>query len=185
MDFWDFFWLLIWTFVFVCYLMVLFQIIVDLFRDRDLSGWWKALWVILSIIFPFLAILIYLIARGKGMAERRAGETRALRPIRTSTSSPSLVAVTQLTRSHRRRICWIAAPLLRRKLTSSSRRRWLLDFCAATGRAFVTDLGGPGCTADTRRRVPVIRTSVRPHCAARCRLRGGHRERPRSHVLCR
>jgi ABC-type multidrug transport system fused ATPase/permease subunit len=73
-SFWDFFWLLIWTFVFVCFLMVLFQIIIDLFRDRDLSGWWKALWVIFLIIFPFLAALIYLIARGKGMAERRAGE---------------------------------------------------------------------------------------------------------------
>jgi type VI protein secretion system component VasK len=73
-SFWDWFWLLIWTFVFVCYLMVLFQIIIDLFRDKDLSGWWKALWVIFLIIFPFLAALVYLIARGKGMAERRAGE---------------------------------------------------------------------------------------------------------------
>ena len=73
-SFWDFFWLLIWTFVFVCYLTVLFQIIIDLFRDRDLSGWWKALWIIFLIIFPFLAALVYLIARGRGMAERHAGE---------------------------------------------------------------------------------------------------------------
>ena len=73
-SFWDWFWLLIWTFVFVCYLMVLFQIIIDLFRDKDLSGWWKALWIIFLIVFPFLAALVYLIARGKGMAERRAGE---------------------------------------------------------------------------------------------------------------
>jgi hypothetical protein len=76
MDFWDFFWLLVWTFFFVCYLMVLFQVIGDLFRDRDLSGWWKALWIIFLIIFPFLALIIYLIARGKGMAERQAGEMR-------------------------------------------------------------------------------------------------------------
>ena len=54
--------------------MVLFQIIGDLFRDKDLSGWWKALWIIFLIIFPFLAALIYLIARGRGMAERQAGE---------------------------------------------------------------------------------------------------------------
>jgi ABC-type multidrug transport system fused ATPase/permease subunit len=71
-SFWDFFWLLVWTFFFVFYLMVLFQIVGDLFRDKDLSGWWKALWVIFLIIFPFLAALIYLIARGKGMAERHA-----------------------------------------------------------------------------------------------------------------
>ena len=76
MNFGDFFWLLIWTFVFVMYLMILFQIIGDLFRDRDLSGWWKALWVIALIIFPFLTALIYLIARGRGMAERQAGEVR-------------------------------------------------------------------------------------------------------------
>jgi hypothetical protein len=77
MDFSDFFWLLIWSFVFVFYLMVLFQIIGDLFRDRELSGWWKALWIIFLIIFPFLAALIYLIARGRGMAERQAGAARS------------------------------------------------------------------------------------------------------------
>ena len=75
-SFWDWFWLLVWTFFFVCYLMVLFQIIIDLFRDRDLSGWWKALWIIFLIIFPFLAAIIYLIARGREMGERQAGEMR-------------------------------------------------------------------------------------------------------------
>jgi len=76
MSFSDFFWLLIWSFFLVCYLMVLFQIIGDLFRDKDLSGWWKALWIIFLIIFPFLAALIYLIARGRGMAERQAGSVQ-------------------------------------------------------------------------------------------------------------
>jgi ABC-type multidrug transport system fused ATPase/permease subunit len=77
MNFSDFFWLLIWSFFFVCYLMVLFQIIGDLFRDKDLSGWWKALWIIFLIIFPFLAAVIYLIARGRGMAERHAGAVQS------------------------------------------------------------------------------------------------------------
>jgi len=76
-SFWDFFWLLIWTFVLVCYLMVLFQIIGDLFRDRDLSGWWKAIWIIFLLIFPFLTAFIYLIARGRGMAERQAVAVRS------------------------------------------------------------------------------------------------------------
>ena len=76
MDFWDFFWLLVWSFFFICYLMVLFHVIADLFRDRELSGWWKAIWIIFLIIFPFLALLIYLIARGRGMAERQAGAMR-------------------------------------------------------------------------------------------------------------
>jgi len=70
-DFSSFFWLLVWAFVFGCYLVVLFQVIVDLFRDDNLSGWWKAIWIIFLIIVPFLSLLIYVIARGRGMAERR------------------------------------------------------------------------------------------------------------------
>ena len=66
----DFFWLLVWAFVLGCYLVVLFQVIVDLFRDENLSGWWKAVWIVFLIIAPFLSVLIYVIARGKGMAER-------------------------------------------------------------------------------------------------------------------
>ena len=71
-SFWDFFWLLIWGFFFVYFLMILFQIISDLFRDRDLNGWVKALWIIALVFIPFLSALIYLIVRGRGMAERNA-----------------------------------------------------------------------------------------------------------------
>jgi predicted ferric reductase len=74
MSFGDFFWLLVWSFFFVFYLMILFHIIGDLFRDKELSGWWKALWIIALIFVPFLTAFIYLIARGRGMAERQAGE---------------------------------------------------------------------------------------------------------------
>jgi hypothetical protein len=77
MDFWHFLYLIIWSFVFVAYQMVLFQIIGDLFRDKELSGWLKALWIIGLVVFPFLVALIYLIARGRGMAERQAGAMQA------------------------------------------------------------------------------------------------------------
>ena len=70
-SFWDWFWLMIWWFFFFAYLVIFFQIIADLFRDRALSGWWKALWVVFLIVAPFLSALIYLIARGRGMAERQ------------------------------------------------------------------------------------------------------------------
>lgn len=65
------FWLLIWWFLFFAYLVILFQIIGDLFRDRALSGWWKAVWIVFLIAVPFLTALIYIIARGNGMAERQ------------------------------------------------------------------------------------------------------------------
>jgi hypothetical protein len=48
---------------------VLFYILADLFRDRELSGWWKAIWIVFLIFMPFLTALVYLIARGSGMAE--------------------------------------------------------------------------------------------------------------------
>ena len=58
------------VFLFAAWLMILFVIISDLFRDHSISGWGKAAWVIFLIFVPFLAALIYLIARGDGMRER-------------------------------------------------------------------------------------------------------------------
>jgi NADH:ubiquinone oxidoreductase subunit 6 (subunit J) len=58
------------VFVFAAWLMILFTVLSDLFRDHSLSGWWKAVWVIFLIFLPFLGTLIYLITRGNGMRER-------------------------------------------------------------------------------------------------------------------
>ena len=57
-------------FVFAAWLMVLFTIIGDLFRDHAMSGWGKAAWIVFLIFLPFLGALVYLIARGHGMRER-------------------------------------------------------------------------------------------------------------------
>ena len=57
-------------FLFAAWLMVLFTVIADLFRDHGMSGWGKAAWIIFLIFIPFLGVLIYLIARGSGMRER-------------------------------------------------------------------------------------------------------------------
>lgn len=70
MSFGELLWYTIAIFFFVAFLMVLFYIFADLFRDQDLSGWGKAAWIIALIFFTWIAALIYLIARGKGMAER-------------------------------------------------------------------------------------------------------------------
>ena len=75
-SFWDVIWWFFWVFAFVAYLMALFAIIGDLFRDHKLNGWAKAVWIIFLIFVPFLTALIYLIARGSGMAERSQKETR-------------------------------------------------------------------------------------------------------------
>jgi len=71
-------WLLVSTFVFVAYIVVMFQIVVDLFRDHELSGWLKALWIIGLLFVPILTALLYVIIRGRGMAQRqRAAAERA------------------------------------------------------------------------------------------------------------
>jgi hypothetical protein len=62
------------VFLFAAWLMILFVIIGDLFRDHELSGWAKAAWTVFLIFVPFLAALIYLIARGEGMRERTLAE---------------------------------------------------------------------------------------------------------------
>ena len=70
-NFWDFIWLILSTFVFVAYLLILFQIVADLFRDSELGGGSKALWLIGLIFVPMLTALIYVITRGTGMANRQ------------------------------------------------------------------------------------------------------------------
>jgi predicted PurR-regulated permease PerM len=75
-NFWNIIWVIFWSFAFVAYLFALFSVVADLFRDHKLNGWWKALWIVFLIFVPFLTVLVYLIARGRGMAERGAKEQK-------------------------------------------------------------------------------------------------------------
>lgn len=78
-SFWDFLWLIIVTFAFVAYLMLLFAIIGDLFRDSKTSGWIKAVWVFFLIFLPFLTALIYLIVKGDDMAKRSVRQAQHMK----------------------------------------------------------------------------------------------------------
>ncbi len=70
-NFWDVLWLIASTFFFVAYLIVLFQVVVDLFRDAELGGGSKVIWLIGLIFLPVLTALLYILVRGRGMAERQ------------------------------------------------------------------------------------------------------------------
>jgi len=80
--------------IFVTYLFAIFAIIGDLFRDRSLSGGWKGLWIVCLILLPFLGALVYLIARGNGMARRAEAEAKQAKAandeyIRSVAASPA------------------------------------------------------------------------------------------------
>jgi hypothetical protein len=57
-------------FFFVIWIWILITILTDLFRDHEISGWAKAIWVLFLVFIPFLTALVYLIARGEGMRDR-------------------------------------------------------------------------------------------------------------------
>ena len=69
-------WSMIIFFVWVAWIWMMILILSDIFRRRDLSGWGKAGWTFFLIILPFLGALIYLIAQGDGMAERRTQDVQ-------------------------------------------------------------------------------------------------------------
>jgi hypothetical protein len=80
MGFWDFLWLMFWGFLFVAYLMVIFQVIVDVFRDSSLNGWSKTVWLVALFVAPPVTALVYVIIRGRSMGERQlksASDSRA------------------------------------------------------------------------------------------------------------
>jgi ABC-type multidrug transport system fused ATPase/permease subunit len=76
-NFWDTVVLMASTFFFIAYLIVLFQVVVDLFRDSEMGGGSKVIWLIGLIFLPVLTALIYILARGRGMADRQRAAVRS------------------------------------------------------------------------------------------------------------
>jgi predicted membrane channel-forming protein YqfA (hemolysin III family) len=66
-------------FIFVLWFWLLITVFSDLFRRHDISGWAKAFWVILLIVFPYIGIFIYLISQHRGMAERQSQRAQQAR----------------------------------------------------------------------------------------------------------
>jgi Phospholipase_D-nuclease N-terminal/Short C-terminal domain len=73
----DVFWAMMWFFLWVLWFFLLFRVIMDIFRSRDLSGWGKAGWLVFVIVLPFLGVLVYLGARGGKMADRETAQAQA------------------------------------------------------------------------------------------------------------
>jgi magnesium-transporting ATPase (P-type) len=65
-------------FLFFAWFMCLFWVLGDIFRSKDLGGGGKTFWVIFVIIIPWLGVLVYVIARGKGMQERQLEQAKEM-----------------------------------------------------------------------------------------------------------
>ncbi|MGX7678497.1 SHOCT domain-containing protein [Jatrophihabitans sp. DSM 45814] len=72
----DAFWSMLIFFLWILWFVLLFQIILDIFRSDDLSGWGKAGWMIFVIILPFLGVFVYVVARGKKMTGHRVQDAQ-------------------------------------------------------------------------------------------------------------
>ena len=73
----DVLWSMVIFFMFFIWIMILFQVFIDLFRDHEESGAMKAVWVVCLILFTPITVLVYLIVRGKGMAKRSMAQQQA------------------------------------------------------------------------------------------------------------
>lgn len=78
MPLFDLFWTMLWFFLFFLWIWLLISLFGDIFRRDDIGGWGKAGWVLFLIILPLLGALVYLIADGDGMAERRIRDAQAM-----------------------------------------------------------------------------------------------------------
>ena len=75
----DLFWTTFLIFGWFLWFMLLFRVYGDLFARRDIGGWVKAAWVVFTLVLPLLGVFVYLIAQGRGMAERAAAAVQQQR----------------------------------------------------------------------------------------------------------
>ena len=71
MEFGEFLWSLLVIFFMIMYFMILFSVVIDLFRNHEMGGFAKALWIIFLIFIPLISLLVYVIVYGKSMAQRQ------------------------------------------------------------------------------------------------------------------
>ena len=71
------FWTMLWFFLWIMWFVLLFRVVVDIFRDDSLGGWGKTGWLAFVILLPFLGVFVYVIARGKDMGKRDLAHAQA------------------------------------------------------------------------------------------------------------
>jgi len=80
----DFMWSLFVLFFMIVYFLMLFRVIMDVFRDSSLSGGAKAVWLICMLVFPLVTMFVYIVTRGAGMAHRDYDQAKAIQEAQNS-----------------------------------------------------------------------------------------------------
>ena len=62
-------WTMLWFTMIFIWIWLAISVFIDIFRSHDMSGWLKAIWILFIIVFPYLGVLVYLIARGHKVSE--------------------------------------------------------------------------------------------------------------------
>ena len=92
----DVFMTLLFIALFIVWLILLVHVLGDLFRDDEESGWAKAAWVLFLVVFPYIGVLAYIVARGHGMGmrtlERAQAQDQALQSYVAATAGPTSTA---------------------------------------------------------------------------------------------
>lgn len=96
---------LIYFFFMVLFFMMVFKVIIDIFRRDDIGGWGKAGWFLFLFVFTFLALLIYVITQGKEMAQRDMKQYAAMQAdqadyIRSVAASSAADPTAQIKQAH-------------------------------------------------------------------------------------
>ena len=75
----DLMWTMLVFFLWVVWIWILIEVIADIFRRHDVSGWTKTAWLIFVILLPFLGVFVYIISQSHGMAQRNLDAAQAQR----------------------------------------------------------------------------------------------------------
>jgi ABC-type multidrug transport system fused ATPase/permease subunit len=99
-------WSLIWFMFIFIYIWILITVVIDIFRDHKMSGWAKAVWVVALLIFPFITLIVYLIARGGDMHARSIEAAKAQQKamneyIRETAGTSGASAADQIAQGHK------------------------------------------------------------------------------------
>ena len=58
------FWTILIFFAWLIWIWILVMVIIDIFRNPEMSGWAKALWFLFVLFIPLIGVLVYLIVEG-------------------------------------------------------------------------------------------------------------------------